>query len=304
MRHMIGPAFDAMVYRLLAQKRAQAATAWPADQRLVATAAGPLCVRDSGGALPPLVIAVASPCVIAHYDALYEALRSDFRVIVFDMPGFGFSAPRARDRHRLAEGSAAIVALIDALDVRNVTLACASSNGLYAIAASQRLADRLARMVLLQTPDSRNMKAWFARITQGVMRTPGIGQYVNFISRRRFPPVWYRIAVADRARHAAFTEPAQQALEAGGCYCFASFVQGMLDMRDDDPLLCPPPELPVTAIWGMQDRTHRKTDPAAVRHHCPQAEIIRLDTVGHYPDLEAPEAFAALLRERVPTPTS
>ena len=167
-----------------------------------------------------------------------------------------------------------------------------------------RLADRLARLVLVQTPDCRNMKAWFARVTQRIMRTPGAGQYVNFISRRRFPPVWYRIAVADRTRHAAFTDPAREALEAGGCYCFASFVQGMGETREDDPLLRVPADLPVTVVWGARDRTHQRTDAASVQNHCPQAEIIRFDAVGHYPDLEAPEAFAALLRERAPTSTS
>lgn len=301
---MIGPAIDAMAYRLVAAGRARAASTWPADQHLLATAAGPLCVRDSGGTLPPLVIAVASPCVIAHYDALYDELRRDFRVIVFDMPGFGFSVPRARDRHRLADGGATIGALLDMLDLHDVTLACASINGLYAIAASQAQRRRLGRLVLMQTPDCRNMKAWFARVTQRIMRTPVAGQYVNFISRRRFPPVWFRIAVADRTRHAAFTDPAREALEAGGCYCFASFVQGMDETRADDPLLRAPADLPITVVWGTRDRTHLRTDAASVQNHCRQAEIIRFDAVGHYPDLEAPEAFAALLRERAPTSTS
>lgn len=301
---MIGPAIDAMAYRLVAAGRARAASTWPADQHLLATAAGPLCVRDSGGTLPPLVIAVASPCVIAHYDALYDELRRDFRVIVFDMPGFGFSVPRARDRHRLADGGATVGALLDSLDLHDVTLACASINGLYAIAASQAQRRRLARLVLMQTPDCRNMKAWFARVTQRIMRTPVAGQYVNFISRRRFPPVWFRIAVADRTRHAAFTDPAREALEAGGCYCFASFVQGMDETRADDPLLRAPADLPITVVWGTRDRTHQRTDAASVQNHCRQAEIIRFDAVGHYPDLEAPEAFAALLRERAPTSTS
>lgn len=295
---MLGRAFDTLVYRSLRKQRAAAHL--PSSTTWVQTSVGGLCVRDSGGDMPPLVIATASPCTIVHYNTLYEGLCDRYRVIVFDMPGFGFSPPPMRYRHRLEDGAGAIRALLEALDLQQVTLVCSSINGLYAMAACSQDASRLSRLVLLQTPDHANMLAWFARTTHSSIRTPMVGQYLNFVSRRRFPPAWFRVTLADRNLHAQFTDPALAALEQGACYCFASFVQGMLKTHADDPHLHVPTHLPVTVVWGGRDRTHRHTDPASVRKHCPHAELINFDQAGHYPDLEAPEAFAAIISTPAP----
>ena len=291
---MLGQVFDAVVYHGLRKQRAAAAL--PSDTRWLDIPSGDrLCLRDSGGDLPPLIIATASPCGIAHYDAIYQRLRDRYRVIVFDMPGFGFSPPRMAYRHDLQDGASAIRGLIETLELQQVTLVCSSINGLYALAASRQLGTRLARLVLLQTPDHGNMLAWFARTTQTSIRTPMVGQYLNFVSRRRFPPAWFRVTLADRALHIPFSEMALRALEQGACYCFASFVQGMRRTQAEDALLHAPPRLPVTVIWGGRDRTHRHTNPASVRQHCPQADLVTFDQAGHFPDLEAPDAFAAII---------
>ena len=193
---MLGQVFDAVVYHGLRKQRAAAAL--PSDTRWLDIPSGDrLCLRDSGGDLPPLIIATASPCGIAHYDAIYQRLRDRYRVIVFDMPGFGFSPPRMAYRHDLQDGASAIRDLIETLELQQVTLVCSSINGLYALAASRQLGTRLARLVLLQTPDHGNMLAWFARTTQTSIRTPMVGQYLNFVSRRRFPPAWFRVTLAD-----------------------------------------------------------------------------------------------------------
>ena len=296
---MIGPRFDAFCYRRLAKKRRQAQAQWPADMRMVDTPAGPMAVRDTGGDGPVLAFAVASPCVTTHYDGVLAALSGDYRVIVFDMPGFGFSPPGADYDHSLRAGGGAMTGLLETLALRDVTLIANSANGLYALAAS-RMSDRLARLMLVQTPSAETMKAWFGRITQRVLHRRLLGQFINFTSRDRFPPLWYRIVLSDPQLRDAFTTAALQALAQGACYCFASFVHGMRDVDPADPLLAADTTLPVDLVWGEADRTHRNTEPEAIRQHAPQAAILRVPDAGHYPDLENPEAFARLLRSRVP----
>lgn len=296
---MIGARFDAFCYGRLAKKRREAQAQWPADMRVIETPAGPMSVRDTRGDGPVVAFAVASPCVTTHYEAVLDALRADHRVIVFDMPGFGFSPPRADYDHGLRAGGTAIAGLLEALALRDVTLVANSVNGLYGLAASQ-LSDRLGRLLLVQTPSAETMKAWFGRITQPILHRRLLGQFINFTSRDRFPPLWYRIVLSDPERREAFITPAMNALKQGACYCFASFVHGMRDLDPSDPLLTADPALPVDLVWGGADRTHRSTQPEAIRQHAPQAEILRVPEAGHYPDLEDPEAFARLLRGRLP----
>lgn len=194
---------DALLYGMLAGRRERAAARWPEGLRWVETRSGRLRVLDSGGEGHPVVFAPDGPCVIEHYEQLRALLAPDFRVSVFDLPGFGFSPPRADYDHSLRSGGQAIAGLLETLALRDATL----------------------------------------------------------------------------------------------------FVHGMRDVDPADPLLTADPELPVDLVWGEADRTHRSTQPEAIRRHAPQAGIHRVPEAGHYPDLEDPEAFARLLRSRVtPTP--
>ena len=52
---------------------------------------------------------------------------------------------------------------------------------------------------------------------------------------------------------------------------------------------------PCTVLWGMQDRSHRLTDPQAILHDVPQADVIEFEDCGHFPDLEDPHRFAQIL---------
>lgn len=63
------------------------------NMKLLATQAGLLRVLDTGGPKNPLLIVPDGPCVIEHYADLIDLLSPDFRVVCFDLPGFGFSYP-------------------------------------------------------------------------------------------------------------------------------------------------------------------------------------------------------------------
>ena len=41
-----------------------------------------------------IVIVPGAPNMIEHYDRLVELLRADFRILIFELPGFGFSVPK------------------------------------------------------------------------------------------------------------------------------------------------------------------------------------------------------------------
>lgn len=294
----MSPQLDHWLYRSLAGRRQRSAARWPAGMRWVSIPAGAVRVYDSGGDKPPLVFAPDGPCVIEHYAALRELLAEDFRVIVFDLPGFGLSPPPASYLHRLAEGADVVTTLLAALDVPPATLVMSCVNGFYALAAAQRAPQRISRLILCQTPSIAAMQDWTDRVVPAPIKQPILGQLLGFSGRRRIARGWYRLAVADQAQCHAFDETAMQALHEGGCFCFAGVVQGMQVTDAHDPLLQPPADLPVTLVWGEADRSHRRTDPDSLRAHCPQAEILRMPGVGHFPELEAPEAFAAVVRAR------
>lgn len=292
---MIGARLDALLYRQLAGRRARAAAAWPDTLSWLDTAAGPLRVFDSGGERAPVLFVPDGPCSIEHYDELIGLLQGEFRVLVVDLPGFGFSPPRPDYTHELHEGALVIAAALEALALPPVTLVASCVNGFYALAAAQLARARIARLILCQTPSLHAMRDWSERIVPPVIKVPVIGQMLNYSGRRRIATAWCRSTVAEHTRRDAFADTARAVLRHGGCYCFAGVVQGMQRCAPEDPLLAPPEDLPVTAVWGTADRSHRRSAAGSLQTHCPQAELREFKSAGHFPELEAPEQFAGLL---------
>jgi pimeloyl-ACP methyl ester carboxylesterase len=113
------------------------------------------------------------------------------------------------------------------------------------------------------------------------------------LRRRSVAALWFRTAVGDRARTADFIARADEAFDAGACYCLASLMQRWDTER-------PPPvdvasSVPVIAAWGPADRSHRRTAPDSVKAHAPHARVEVFEACGHSPELEDPQGFVSRL---------
>lgn len=83
------------------------------------------------------------------------------------------------------------------------------------------------------------------------------------------------------------------AFDAGACFCLAGVVQGLLRESVD---ALGQVDVPCTLLWGEQDRSHRDTDPLSLLSIAPMAEVIRLATSGHFPDLEESRVLIDVLQ--------
>ncbi|UUZ75615.1 alpha/beta hydrolase [Polaromonas sp. P1(28)-13] len=118
------------------------------NTRWLQTPAGTIRVFDSGGDKPCVVMAPDGPNVLEHYQGLFALLAPQVRVVCFDMPGFGFSAPSAAYDHSLEQGAAAILSVLDQLNIAKATLALSCANGFYAMRVAQRAASRRQSFVV------------------------------------------------------------------------------------------------------------------------------------------------------------
>lgn len=245
---------------------------------------------------PCVVIVPDGPNVIEHYVPLIERLAGDLRVVCFDMPGFGFSAPASHYGHSLQEGAAALLSVMDALEVQCATLAFSCANGLYALRAARSFPERVRSLFLSQTPSLEAMHAWVERVVAMPFRVPLLGQAVNWLGRGRLAKHWYEIALPPDVERAPFHSIARNALARGACFSLAGVVQGL---SADSQAELVSVATPCTLLWGERDRSHRKTDPRSLNDCAPGAEIIRFPKLGHFPDLEQPSNYAELLMAHV-----
>lgn len=267
---------------------------WPAGTRLLHLPGGVVRVQDTGGHHPVLVMVPDGPCVIEHYQELMRRLAAHFRVVCFDMPGFGFSAPSSVYNHRLDAGAAVVLEVLEALNVRRAALAFSCANGFYAMKAAEKAPDRITHLVLAQTPSLEGMRQWTQRVIPRAIRLPVLGQILGRAMQQQLATQWYRSALPKATDPMPFQQVSVRAFGSGGCFCLAGIVQGML--REDHHTALAQVQVPTTVVWGSLDRTHRPTNPTSVRTHAPSAKVVLFDDCAHFPNLEQPARFADLLR--------
>ena len=260
--------------------------------RWVETVAGRIRVVDSATPGPVVAFVPDGPNVVEHYQALMANLSAHYRVVCFDMPGFGFSLPSSAYAHSLDQGAQAVLQVLDALQIPKATLAFSCANGFYALRAASLAPERVMGMVLSQTPSLQAMQAWTYSVVPKSLRWPVLGQLLGWLARRKAAANWYRIALPATTDGKPFYRVAQQALLCGACFSLAGVVQGLL--RETDAGL-KNRRTPCTVIWGAQDRSHRGTQPSSLLNLVPHAEFVQFDDCGHFPDLEQPQRYAQLL---------
>ncbi|MGH8446763.1 MAG: alpha/beta fold hydrolase, partial [Solimonas sp.] len=152
------------------------------------------------------------------------------------------------------------------------------------------------RLVLMQAPDWPRELAWKQRRDpKNILGTPGLGQLALKLLKRRRVDAWYRAALGRRELLQPFTAATQQAFDHGACFCLASAFQRLLAGDEPDFGSIAQPAL---VFWGTADRSHAGTDRASILRYLPQAQLIEWqDGIGHFPELEAPQRFAAALRQ-------
>jgi pimeloyl-ACP methyl ester carboxylesterase len=258
--------------------------------RYLPTRAGQVRAIDTGGNKPVLVLTPDGPCVIEHYEGLISRFSEQFRVICFDMPGLGFSFPSRRYRFGVAETADMIVELLDALCVPRAAFAFTCANGFFAMNLAKRYPQRVSHLVVAQTPSFEDMRKWTGRNIPRLLRVPFAGQALTASTVRQLATRWFDLALPKGSEHkGAFVSQARKALHAGGCFCLASVVQGLLQTRDDDlrGVQCP-----TLAIHGDRDFSHRGTDFRAITALIPQAQVVAFAGCGHFPNLEQSSEYA------------
>jgi pimeloyl-ACP methyl ester carboxylesterase len=260
------------------------------NMKLLATQAGRIRILDTGGSRHPLLIVPDGPCTIEHYTDLIDLLSADFRVVCFDLPGFGFSYPALNYNFSVSQTAKAIVEVMDLLSISYASLAFTCANGFFALYLAKHYQDRVSHLILGQTPSFTSMRQWNERIIPKVLRIPYIEQAIVAGFARQFSSRWYDTALPQNCEHRPqFVAYADQALKSGGCFCLASLVQGLRCKQDSEigEVL-----VPTLAIYGNKDRSHKHTNFTSLRDHAPNAEIVTFQGCGHFPDLEHPQEYA------------
>ncbi len=251
-------------------------------------------VVDTGGDKPTLVLIHGLANAIQIWDGILPRLAQRFRVIAFDLPGFG-EADRPVAAYDSAFFADQLRAVLDTLAIDRAHLVGSSLGAGVIVRFSDRNLDRIDRAVLAAP-------GGFGRETHPLMRFPALALVGDWLGRPT--PANNRITLNLAIHDPRNVTPElvewvnRYAREPGSDLSFVRTLQtgvGLFGVRDRAGFeaLARRFQRPALVVWGRQDRVfpaHHSDRAVAL---LPMSERILLDQCGHYPHWEQPGAFAA-----------
>jgi pimeloyl-ACP methyl ester carboxylesterase len=224
-----------------------------------------------------------------------ELARRGFRVLAYDRVGYGRSDGRAPGHVSVETNAAELLALLAALDLREVTLLGYSYGGATAIVAAKRDPSRVARLVLVGSVGP-GIEA------RGAIPEPLVellaGPVLSWVSR--VPPLARRLRAAF-LREAFAPDPVPDWYTALAAANFArphtleSFRSEGRDLGGEADLDPSPLALPLLVVQGDADRLVPPAVAREIQRRVPHAELHMLRRAGH----AIPITHAAWLAEAV-----
>jgi pimeloyl-ACP methyl ester carboxylesterase len=250
-------------------------------------------MSDTGGSRSALVLVHGLANSLEIWDRVRDRLARSFRVVTFDLPGFG----RASRPDAAYDGlffATQLRAFLDALDLKRPILV-GNSLGASIILRFSAVAPGRIEKAVLAAPGG------FGRKTNLAMRLPALPIIGSWLGR----PTPYnnkltlRLAIHDKSHVTselvALTN--RYASIPGSSMSFVRTLQagvGLFGSRDRDAVeqIARQFAAPALIVWGRQDRVFPVAQAECAARLLPRSEVLLIDRCGHYPQWEHPDLFA------------
>ena len=247
----------------------------------------PLAYDDRGSG-PAIVFLHGHPFSRAMWAAQLDVLGDEFRVVAPDLPGYGESppVPGTLPMRGMAD---AVLGLLDALGIEHATVVGLSMGGLVAMELGLGYPERVDGLVLAATTAASltDDEADRRRASAADIEAHGMLAHTVEMLPRLFGPAARRdpAITAPIAATMLRTSPAGAAAALRGRAERPAYDRLLRDLR--------PQALVVAGDWDAYS-TKEVTDQLVAA--LPDPDVLILEGVGHFPNLEAPEAFDRAVR--------
>ena len=257
-----------------------------AVEDMIEVAGVSLHVRDNGPRHAPTVIFLHGFGASLHtWESWAAALSGDMRVIRFDLPGSGLSAPDPTGNYSDARSVEVLLALMSRLGVARASLIGNSIGGRIAWMFAAEHPERIEKLVLI-SPDG------FASAGFEYGEKPEVPATVKLM-RYVLPKLLLRISLAPAyANPAVLTDALTTRYH--DLMLAPSSRDALISRMEQTVLVDPVPLLkkitaPTLLLWGEQDALIPFSNAADYVKAIPRVMLVPLPGMGHLPHEEAPE---------------
>jgi pimeloyl-ACP methyl ester carboxylesterase len=246
------------------------------------------------GVGPPLVLMHTVRTQLDHFQFVIPRITESFTVYALDFPGMGWSDIVPGASYDEAALRAAVVRVVEDLDLSDVTLAGESMGATVSLTASVDLGDRVRRVVAFNTydfADGAKRANLLARLVIGNIRLPGWGPLFARLETRPLLKGILRGGLHDPGQlpdhylgelRRVGRRPGYPVV-ARGIY---RNLESLIAARQRYGRI----NVPVTLVYGDEDWS-RPSDRQATIESVPGARGIVLRNKGHFTALEAPTTW-------------
>lgn len=245
---------------------------------------------DVAGQGRPLVLLHAFPLDHTIWRAQAEALRSDYRILMLDLRGFGESDP-FEDSPSIEAMADDVRALLEALKIEgSVVVGGLSMGGYVALAFARRYPDWLQGLILADTraeADTPEGKAG-REATIALAEAQGAGPVIE----QMLPKL-----LGDQTRQRQ-RDIVDEVRRLGTSQSVAGIVGGLRAMRDrpDAGPWLGRIAVPTLVLVGSEDRITPPSLADSLATHIPGARKTIINGAGHLANMEQPDAFNDAVR--------
>jgi haloalkane dehalogenase len=271
---------------------------YPFASHYFETPAGAIHYVDEGSG-QPIVMVHGNPAWSFLYRHLIKRLQPEYRCVAPDHIGFGLSDKPTDWEYLPADHAANLTALIDHLGLKDITLVIQDWGGPTGLGYAVAHPENVARLVIMNTwawPVNRDpYYVAFSGFTGGPIGRMLIRRQ-NFFVNSIMPRAFGDRSKLTEAAHAHYRRPLAVPEERKGCWVFPKQIVGATPWLEQ--LWANISSLtgkPTLIVWGMKDIAFRENELQRWEATFPAAQVVRLETVGHYVQEEAPEELAAAL---------
>ncbi|MCB8837896.1 alpha/beta fold hydrolase [Aurantimonas sp. VKM B-3413] len=256
----------------------------PSD--LIAVSGIRLHVRDDGPRGAPAIVMLHGFGSSLHtFESWAEALKSEYRVVRFDVPGTGLSGPDPDGDYSDARTLEILAALMDVLHIDRATLVGNSMGGRFAWLFAAKFPGRVDRLVLI-APDGFESHGMEYGKTPEV---PAMVQLMRYVLPKPLVRMNLVPAYADPEKLTDATlDRYYDLLLAPGARAATIARMGQVLLQDPAPILRTI-AAPTLLLWGREDRMIPVSNAMDYAKNLPNSTTVVLPDLGHVPFEEDPE---------------